>query len=93
MARSHDGVSDCRIDARPGFAPDLSKYRDEAWGVEDARLTWVEDRDQWIIAYAAFSPSRPLVCLATAQLSDLLSYLQGCPAPSRPQGKEVTPCD
>jgi predicted GH43/DUF377 family glycosyl hydrolase len=32
--------------------------------VEDPRLTWVEDRGEWIIAYTAFSPSGPLVSLA-----------------------------
>jgi predicted GH43/DUF377 family glycosyl hydrolase len=30
------------------------------------------------------------VALATAQLSDLLSYLQACPEPSTRQGKDVT---
>ena len=67
VARSNDGVSDWRIDARPSFAPDPADYGDypeEAWGVEDPRLTWVEDRGEWIIAYTAFSSSGPLVSLA-----------------------------
>ena len=32
--------------------------------MEDPRLTWLEDRKEWIIAYTAFSPSGPLVSLA-----------------------------
>jgi predicted GH43/DUF377 family glycosyl hydrolase len=64
VARSSDGVSNWQIDSQPSFAPDPANYSEEAWGVEDARLTWVEDRAEWIIAYTAYSPSGPLVSLA-----------------------------
>jgi len=64
VARSLDGVTNWHIDSQPSFASDLANHSEEAWGVEDARLTWVEDRGQWIIAYTAFSPSGPLVFLA-----------------------------
>jgi predicted GH43/DUF377 family glycosyl hydrolase len=64
VARSNDGVSNWQIDAKPSFAPDPENYPEEAWGVEDPRLTWVEERQEWIIAYTAYSPSGPLVSLA-----------------------------
>jgi predicted GH43/DUF377 family glycosyl hydrolase len=64
VARSSDGLSNWRIDAQPTFAPDPANYPEEEWGVEDARLTWIEDRGQWIVAYTAYSPSGPLVALA-----------------------------
>ena len=64
VARSSDGISNWVIDSKPSFAPDPANYPEEAWGVEDPRLTWVEDRDAWIIAYTAYSPSGPLVSLA-----------------------------
>jgi predicted GH43/DUF377 family glycosyl hydrolase len=64
VARSHDGVSSWHIDSRPSFAPDPSNFAEEEWGVEDPRLTWVEERQEWIIAYTAFSPSGPMVSLA-----------------------------
>lgn len=64
VARSKDGVSGWRIDSQPSFAPDIARHPEEAWGIEDPRLTWVEDRKEWLIAYTAFSPSGPLVCLA-----------------------------
>ena len=63
VARSRDGVSDWRIDAKPSFAPDPA-MAEEVWGVEDPRLTWVEERNEWIIAYTAFSPGGPMVALA-----------------------------
>jgi predicted GH43/DUF377 family glycosyl hydrolase len=64
VARSNDGVSNWRIDAKPSFAPDPENHSEEQWGVEDARLTWIEDRGQWIVAYTAYSSSGPLVALA-----------------------------
>jgi predicted GH43/DUF377 family glycosyl hydrolase len=64
VARSDDGVTNWRIDPRPSFAPDPENYAEEAWGVEDARVTWVEDRGAWVIAYTAYSQSGPLVSLA-----------------------------
>jgi predicted GH43/DUF377 family glycosyl hydrolase len=64
VARSSDGVSNWRIDGKPSFTPDPENYAEEEWGVEDARLTWVEDRGLWIVAYTAFSHGGPLVSLA-----------------------------
>ena len=67
VARSNDGVSNWQIDSKPTFAPDPANHSEEAWGVEDPRLTWVEERKEWIIAYTAFSPSGPLVSLAATR--------------------------
>lgn len=64
VARSNDGVSNWQIDTSPSFAPDLELHSEEEWGVEDPRLTWMEERQEWIIAYTAYSPSGPLVALA-----------------------------
>ena len=64
VARSNDGESNWHIDPTPSFAADSAKHSEEQWGVEDARITWVEDRRRWVIAYTAFSPRGPLVSLA-----------------------------
>jgi predicted GH43/DUF377 family glycosyl hydrolase len=64
VARSNDGVSNWQIDSSPSFQPDPEHHSEEVWGVEDPRLTWVEDRKEWIIAYTAYSPSGPMVSLA-----------------------------
>src|SRR5688572_1231819 len=63
VARSDDGISNWRIDPKPSFAPDPENFSEEAWGVEDPRLTWLADRQEWIIAYTAYSPSGPLVSM------------------------------
>jgi predicted GH43/DUF377 family glycosyl hydrolase len=65
VARSNDGVSNWQIDSVPSFAPDPEKFPEETWGIEDPRLTWLEDRHEWIVAYTAYSHSGPLVSLAT----------------------------
>jgi predicted GH43/DUF377 family glycosyl hydrolase len=72
VARSKDGITDWRIDAKPSFAPSPDQFPEEAWGVEDPRLTWVEDRGEWLIAYTAFSHSGPLVSLASTK--DFISF-------------------
>jgi predicted GH43/DUF377 family glycosyl hydrolase len=63
VARSHDGHSNWHVDPKPSFVPDPLNHPEEAWGVEDPRLTWVEDREEWIIAYTAYSEGGPLVSL------------------------------
>lgn len=65
VARSRDGVANWHIDPTPSFPADPDHFAEESWGVEDPRLTWIEDRKAWIIAYTAYSPSGPLVALAS----------------------------
>jgi predicted GH43/DUF377 family glycosyl hydrolase len=43
----------------------------EEWGVEDARVTWIEDERRYAITYTGYSPAGPRVCLITTD--DLLS--------------------
>ena len=72
VARSSDGVTNWRIDATPSFAADPAHYPEEAWGVEDPRVTWIDDRREWIVAYTAYSHSGPLVSLAATR--DFVSF-------------------
>lgn len=43
----------------------------EEWGVEDARITWLEDDGRYAITYTGYSPAGPRVCLITTD--DLLA--------------------
>lgn len=67
VARSEDGLSNWRIDATPSFFPEPDKFPEETWGIEDPRLTRLDDRQEWIIAYTAYSHSGPLVSLAATK--------------------------
>ena len=66
IARSDDGIGHWRISGRPTMVPSPETHPEEIWGIEDPRITCLEDRDQWGIAYTAYSEAGPLVSLATA---------------------------
>ena len=67
VARSADGVSDWRFDPEPLLRSDVEHYPEEIWGCEDPRLTWLPEREEWAIAYTAYSRRGPLVSLATTR--------------------------
>ena len=90
MARSKDGVSNWRIDSKPSFVADPANHAEEAWGIEDPRVTWIEDRGCWIIAYTAYSPSGPLVSLA--ETKDFTSFQRiGAVMPPEEQRRSPLP--
>ncbi len=62
VARSLDGLSDWKIDPQPVIEPERERYH-HRWGAEDPRITAMGD--EYFIAYTAFSPSGPLVALAS----------------------------
>lgn len=65
VARSVDGESDWRFDPEPLLRADVDRDPEETWGCEDPRLTWIPEREEWAIAYTAYSRRGPLVSLAT----------------------------
>lgn len=71
-ARSKDGVSDWRIDPAPTLAPDPMQHPEEVWGIEDPRVTRIEELDAWAVLYTAYSRGGPLVSLATTR--DFVSF-------------------
>jgi len=65
VARSSDGVSNWQLDAAPTLMPDPESHPEEAWGIEDPRITYIEEEGRWLIAYTAYSEYGPLVSLAS----------------------------
>jgi predicted GH43/DUF377 family glycosyl hydrolase len=63
-ARCHDGVSDWQIDPQPTLAPEPQSYPEEEWGVEDARIVYLSELEQYAVTYTAYSARGPLVSLA-----------------------------
>jgi len=63
-ARSANGVDGWQIDEQPTLWPDPERYPEELWGIEDPRITYVDDLGQYAIAYTAFSRGGPGVALA-----------------------------
>ena len=67
VARSDNGIDGWRFDAEPLVRPDPARQPEELWGCEDPRITWLAERDEWVIAYTAYSQLGPLVSLATTR--------------------------
>jgi predicted GH43/DUF377 family glycosyl hydrolase len=67
VVRSSDGVSGWRFDPQPLLRSDVDRFPEEIWGCEDPRLAWLPERDEWVIAYTAYSRRGPLVSLATTR--------------------------
>lgn len=65
VARSKDGIRDWRISGSPAMLPSPETHPEELWGIEDPRITWLDERKEWVIAYTAYSEAGPLVSLAT----------------------------
>ncbi len=63
VARSADGFTNWEIDPAPTLEADHSS-REERWGVEDPRVIWLEEQNQFAITYTSFSEGGPVVSLA-----------------------------
>ncbi|AKB50852.1 hypothetical protein MSBRW_1599 [Methanosarcina barkeri str. Wiesmoor] len=64
IARSKNGIYGWEIDPEPTFAPDPVGYPEEIYGIEDPRITYIDEMEKWAVAYTAFSDSGPLTALA-----------------------------
>jgi len=64
-ARSSNGIDGWAVDAAPTLLPSPETYPEELWGIEDPRITFVEELGKYVVAYTAFSKSGPGVALAT----------------------------
>jgi predicted GH43/DUF377 family glycosyl hydrolase len=63
-ARSINGIDNWKIDPKPCLISDPEHYPEELWGIEDPRITYVDDLKKYAIAYTAYSREGPSVALA-----------------------------
>jgi predicted GH43/DUF377 family glycosyl hydrolase len=66
-AVSENGIDNWQIDSMPTLEPDPANYPEEIWGIEDPRITWLEELKKWSVAYTAYSTGGPLVSLALTE--------------------------
>jgi predicted GH43/DUF377 family glycosyl hydrolase len=66
-ARSANGVDGWVIDPEPTLPPDPERHPEELWGIEDPRITYVEELGRYAIAYTAFGKGGPGVALALTE--------------------------
>ncbi|MGC1361813.1 MAG: glycosidase [Silvibacterium sp.] len=63
-ARSANGIDGWRIDPQPTLMPNPKEYPEELWGIEDPRITYIPELEQYAVAYTSFARGGPGVSLA-----------------------------
>jgi len=66
-ARSKDGITNWEIDTKPTLNFDPKNHPEELWGIEDPRITYSTEREEYLIAFTAFSKFGPGVAVATTK--------------------------
>ena len=66
-ARSANGVDGWAIDSEPTLYPDPQGHPEEIWGIEDPRITFLEELGKYAIVFTAFSKGGPCVALAMTE--------------------------
>lgn len=66
-ARSANGIDGWVVDPTPTLSPEPADFPEEHWGIEDPRITYVDELKRYVIAYTAFSKGGPGVALATTE--------------------------
>lgn len=66
-ARSINGIDGWIIDPKPTLLSDPENHPEELWGIEDPRITYVEELKKYAIVYTAFTRDGPGVSLALTE--------------------------
>jgi predicted GH43/DUF377 family glycosyl hydrolase len=63
IARSKDGITNWEIDPKPTVMPDPDNHPEELWGIEDARIMYLEELEEYAVTYTSYSSGGPLISL------------------------------
>jgi len=63
-AYSANGIDQWKIDAQPTLPANPRDYPEELWGIEDPRITYVPELEQYAVVYTSFARGGPGVSLA-----------------------------
>jgi predicted GH43/DUF377 family glycosyl hydrolase len=85
-ARSANGVDGWQIDQEPTLLPAPDSHPEELWGIEDPRITFVDELGKYVIAYTAFSKGGP--CVALALTTDFRTF-ERCGVAMQPDDKDA----
>ena len=66
-ARSSNGVDRWVIDSEPTFRPDPVNFPEEIWGIEDPRITYIQELDKYAVVYTSYTRDGAGVSLAFTQ--------------------------
>src|SRR3954454_8864668 len=85
-ARSRNGLDGWVVDREPTLASDPDRFPEELWGIEDPRITFVDELGKYVIAYTAFSRGGPGVALA---LTEDFRTFERCGMVMQPDDKDA----
>jgi len=66
-ARSINGIDGWLIDPHPTLMRDPDNHPEELWGIEDPRITYVEELKKFVVVYTAYTRDGPGVALALTE--------------------------
>jgi predicted GH43/DUF377 family glycosyl hydrolase len=66
-ARSVNGQDGWIIDPKPTFSPDAENFPEELWGIEDPRITFVDELKKYVVIYTAYTRDGPGVAIALTE--------------------------
>ncbi|MGV3666875.1 MAG: glycosidase [Leptospira bouyouniensis] len=67
IARSKNGLNHWIINPSPFMTAEPEIYPAECWGIEDPRITFISELNQYIICYVSYGKSGPSVSLAITE--------------------------
>jgi predicted GH43/DUF377 family glycosyl hydrolase len=67
VARSANGVDNWRIDPQPTLLAEPERFPEELWGIEDPRITYVQELARYAVVYTAYTRDGPGVSLALTE--------------------------
>ena len=89
-AVSADGISNWVIDKAPTMEPD-PEHPEEAWGIEDPRITYIPELKKYAVVYTAYSESGPVVSMAMTEDFERFDRL-GPIMPPEDKDATIFPC-
>ena len=66
-ARSRNGFDGWEVDSIPSLMPSPDEHPEEAWGIEDPRITYLPEIGRYAVTYTSFSSTGPGVSLALTE--------------------------
>ena len=73
-ARSANGIDGWRIDPLPTLYPDPDGHPEELWGIEDPRITYIDELRKYAVVYT-YGAANTSIALATGSIGEMLQWL------------------
>ena len=86
-ARSANGIDNWQIDPQPTLEANPQARPEELWGIEDPRITYIEELSQYAIVYTSYSVGGPGVSLALTKDFQTFEHLG---VVMQPEDKDAT---